>query len=90
MDACEGEEIFGYLIELYWTYFFKDDGWDTAGESGSFKVIKGLSGGGNFYLTISDTLPDNVGVVESWGVGVKMNDQEMVVDTVFRFPRSME
>jgi len=67
-EPCIGEELWACPLSLGGAYYFKDEDWKEYGEEASLKSFEGLPTGGCFYLTMTDKLEGDTGVVRSWGV----------------------
>jgi subtilisin-like proprotein convertase family protein len=82
----DAEELYAIPIELGGTYFFKDEGWQAAGEDISFaKTFDGQPNGGSFYLTVVDHAEGHKGLVASWTVEVQEAADPMSVDRIASF-----
>ena len=71
LDPCAGEELWAYHVAPHGEYFFKDEGWQAAGQDASFKVFDGLQSGGSFYLSIVDEGTEKSGTIMRWTVYVE-------------------
>lgn len=69
LDPCDGEELYACFAELEGDpLFFKDEGWEAAGESASFSIFEGMPAGGSFYLSVIDSREGNKGMVREWSI----------------------
>lgn len=73
-NPCSGTEAWACPLELEGTYFFRDAGWKMAGEAASLEVFSGLPAGGDWYLSIADAGPGNVGIVSEWSIYATATD----------------
>ncbi len=65
---CTGTESWACPIELAGTYYFMDRGWRDCGETATFDVFTGLEACGDWYLSIVDNAPGEMGTVSGWEV----------------------
>lgn len=71
-DGCGARAPHACTMELEGVYWFKDG--DVSDPDQPFAVFNGLARGGEFYLSVADTLAKDVGTIANWSVYVEKTE----------------